>query len=144
MRPRSRRDQHDQPVPVEPLHGREQRLGRRAVGPVQVLDHDHDRPVILELRPLFEDLHSRSEALVGRGPQLAGKLEGSSAGELVGRGHAPIARPGGRCATTCRTSAVFPMPASPSIHTTSGWPDAVSSSARAMDSRSALLADQLT
>ena len=86
MQPRSRCDQHDQPVPVEPLHGREQRPGRRAVGPVQVLDHDHDRPEVLEPGPLFEDLHSRGERLVGPGPQLAGKLEGSSAGELVGVG----------------------------------------------------------
>ena len=52
--------------------------------------------------------------------------------------------PAGRCATACRTSAVFPMPASPSTHTTRGFPDPISS--RRASDRFALSApaDQLT
>ena len=78
-----RRDEHDDPIFVEPLHGREQRPGRRTIGPVQVFNHHHDRPVILTPGPAVEDLHARREALVGRGPELASELERSSCSEFV-------------------------------------------------------------
>ncbi len=78
-------DEH--PVAAQPADGRQQRFARRRVGPMEVLDDDGDRPVVLRRRPPVHELESRRE----RGgrvevAQLGDQAERHVRAELVGLG----------------------------------------------------------
>ena len=79
------RHDHEDAVAAQPAHGRQQRLPRRGVRPVEVFDDDRDRPVVL--RPPVDQLEARREGCGRFEPvQLRDQAERHVRAQLVGLG----------------------------------------------------------
>ena len=123
--------EHDQhAVGDEPPHDEQQRAQRRHVGPVGVVDEEHDRVLVLQRAEQLEDPRARAEVIRpsgggGGSPGAAQQLVDDAERQVALRLVAARAQDGDvarRRRGTARRATVLPMPAGPSTSTSQGWP----------------------
>ena len=124
----ARRRHHQHTVGDEPPDDEQQRAQRRHVGPVGVVEEQHDRVLVLQSAEQLEDPRARRQVirLSGGGGSPARRRSWSTTpkgSSLSDR--SPLARStvtSRASARKCSTSDVLPMPAGPSTSTSQGRP----------------------